>query len=261
MESINAVTSGSYYSQVQYASAGSTLQQEQTAFIQNEPNLQQAVLSSDLFSRISSETSSDLSQIFQGLETLTIQSLEVGQTTEGRFSLQQEAESGLSDLRSVLENLPGEELALFTAEFANQIPDSLLNTGDSASDSSEFLEEIGLSNTLFESLFFIDISSAEGSLIALELLELLLEILGGQNDGAGLLGGFLQDQDNSIFNLQVLEISASGDQSTNSDSSQDSGTSDAQVTEPASSTVPAEETIPAQTSLNENPPTIIELAG
>ncbi len=219
------------------------------------------VLNYDLVNQIPEETVSQLNQIFQDLNILSSQSLELDQSIENRILFQQGVTDDLFALRSLFENASLEELELFNTVFASQISDSLLNTGSVSSSDDSFLSANllpdnllsgSLSPNIIESLFSIDVTSDQGSLASLELLNIFLDFLSNNSLGFGSLNDLLIDQDNYIFNLQILEITGIDDELEIAPAETES----LQTTEALGE---AELLQPEQNS--ENPPTIIELAG
>ncbi len=213
-------------------------------------------LNHNLVNQIPDETASQFNRIFQDISILSTQSLELDQIIENRTLLQQGVTDNLFNLRTVFDNASQEELELFTAVFTSQISDSLLNTGSISSSDDSFLPDNLLSGSLspnvIESLFSIDVTSDQGSLASLELLNILLETLSINTLGFGSLNELLLGQDNSIFNLQILEIIGVDDELENTP----------EETNPSPTTEPVDEAeLPQPEQNTENPPTIIELAG
>jgi hypothetical protein len=144
----------------------------------------------------------EISDILRRINTRAHQAAELGLTFENREVLQAKITEDLSTLKTVSSELSQDDLNLFVAIFQNQ-----LLVGPAYSDTSQdrFIPNPsldGLLESFPESFFRIDVTSALGSLAALDLTGTALDILSVRNSGAGLLESLLDNLTDSIFNFR-----------------------------------------------------------
>ncbi len=202
-----------------------------------------------LVGQLSQNTARNVGNIFRSINLLANQSLELGTGFLTRERFQIEVSNDLSNLRSIFDDLPQEELTLFTTLFQNRLPDSILNTGSSNENIFSSLNLNGFSNDALDSLFQLDVTSEQESLLTLGLTNTLIDILSINNNDSSFLESLLDDLTNDFFNFRVPEETPDEDEES---------TTTPEVRE---SDVNLQNQIPPLTSPDGNPPTIIELAG
>lgn len=212
----------------------------------NTPNL-------ELLNQISSETLYEFERIFQDISALSVQSLELDQTPETRGLLQQNVTENLLELGTVLNGLSQGELELVTTVLSGPISDALLNTGSISPSGDSVLSENSLSVDVVETLLNIDITSGQGALDSLELLNILIETISDGIPVTTRLSDLLADQDNTIFNLQIIDTANQDTLETSS------GETESETGAESTETVEDEILLPDPPV--DSPPTIIELAG
>lgn len=248
MESISSAGSISVNAAFQSNSTATVFEENPHTIAIRVEQAPETVQNNRLINQISQNTTIELTGIFQRIGIFAGQSLELGQTPENRDQIQEDLREELQGLRTLFQEISQDELSLFTAALQNQLPDALFNTGSSQNIASDSFFLDALTDPSLESLFRIDVTSDQGSLASLGLIESVLDILSARDSGTDILGELLNDLDSSIFNLQVLQISVQ--EAEGSTTSQDSDL-----------TTDAFEPVLTTDQTNSNPPTIIELAG
>jgi hypothetical protein len=191
----------------------------------------------------------EISNILRRINTRAHQAAELGQTFENRQLLQAEITENLSTLETVSNELSQDDLNLFVALFQNQL---LLGPAYSDTGQDRFIPSPsldGLVENFPESFFRIDVTSALGSLAALDLTGTALDILSERNSGAGLLESLLDNLTDSIFNFRFTESYDQYPDDTTTDQDRDFARFLARA--PYFNTAPP----------GSNPPTIIDLVG
>lgn len=208
----------------------------------------------DLINRLPQDQVHEVTDIFQSINILANQALELGQDFENREDLQTEVEEDISELRSVLDELTQDDLTLFIAIFQNQIPVGLIDSGSASNDSVSDLSFNEISDNSLESLLSIDILSELGALTTLDLTGSIIDTL-TRNNNSSILESLLDDLTNSLISATISESPAQDQESEETTTPSDSETSqDIDTAEPI---IP----IPPINPPDSNPPTIIDFVG
>ncbi|MCA1794745.1 MAG: hypothetical protein ABR534_13150 [Desulfotignum sp.] len=216
-------------------------------------------LENDLVNQLFREQAQELTDIARSISILARQSLELDQDVEARQNLQTFVDEDISQLRTLFNSLSQDDLTLFATIFQNFIPGGLFDSGTTSNSDNNTFSDLSfreISDIDFESILDLEVLSEFGALGTLNFTNSIIDVFSGNTNG-NFLESFLDDLSNSIIFTAISEPLT---QDSDSESEEVSTSSDSETSETSDadeSAIP----IPTPISPDENPPTIIELAG